>query len=105
MVYKTDDPCIACHRYSEGGTTLHHVKSQGSGGSDESFNLMPLCNAHHVLVHLKGLREFSCMSLRVNGVDGKSVTQWLKDNGWYIDNFLKKWMNERNFKNGCKQEL
>jgi len=88
--------CIACGAI---GVDLHHVKTQGSGGSDESFNLMPLCHKHHVKVHSVGLIKFSEMKLKKHGVNGKAVTDWLLENGWEIDKMLNKWVNERNFKN------
>lgn len=38
-------PCLAC------GTTLdveaHHVKTKGSGGGDDPWNVIPLCTNHH----------------------------------------------------------
>jgi hypothetical protein len=39
-------------------TCAHHIKSKGSGGPDETFNLMPLCSAHHEEIHKVGTYLF-----------------------------------------------
>lgn len=38
-------PCLACGRRP---AVPAHVKSKGSGGPDEPFNLIPLCNRCHI---------------------------------------------------------
>lgn len=40
-------PCMACGRH--GMTEAHHVKTRGSGGGDEPWNLLPLCTEHHTM--------------------------------------------------------
>ncbi len=38
-------PCLACGRTTS--IKCHHIKSRGSGGGDDWFNLIPLCVDHH----------------------------------------------------------
>lgn len=35
-----------------------HVKTQGSGGPDEEWNLMPFCRKHHIEQHAIGWIKF-----------------------------------------------
>lgn len=49
--YATDAGCIICNQRAE----LDHIKTRGSGGSDDAANLMPLCRHHHTMRHAKGL--------------------------------------------------
>lgn len=74
-------PCICCG--SEYQTVGHHVKSKGSGGSDEPHNLMVLCSYTHALIHLKGLWKVS--------QDHEMVCKWLNENGWYKSELQNKW--------------
>lgn len=51
-------PCMACGRY---GAEAHHVKTVGSGGGDDAWNVIPLCPEHHKLGSTawhKGPRQF-----------------------------------------------
>jgi 5-methylcytosine-specific restriction endonuclease McrA len=83
MEYKRPDKaCIVCNRM---GVDLHHVKTRGSGGGDESFNLMPLCRMHHQAVHAIGLNMFSRKFI--------NVRDWLEDNDWVFDSYLMKWQH------------
>ena len=36
----------------------HHIKSRGSGGSDDVFNLLDLCRTHHTEIHQIGNYKF-----------------------------------------------
>lgn len=91
MKYQTDKNCIACgHRQLEGGNCLHHVKSRGSGGSDEVWNLMPLCQRCHNIVHANGLSTFAIKYF--------NVKRWLEKNGWEFCIIANKWVNEGNKK-------
>lgn len=47
--------CCACGNLR---STPHHLKSQGSGGSNTIDNLLPLCDLHHDLIHKIGLTSF-----------------------------------------------
>ena len=54
----------------------HHIKSRGSGGPDEAWNLIPVCLEHHNEVHNIGLYEFA--------EKYPSVGDWLVIHDWYI---------------------
>ena len=82
MKYKNKDKtCIVCNRQ---GVDLHHVKTRGSGGSDEEFNLMPLCRWHHSQIHTEGLNKLS-MKYRVRN--------WLEDNDYVYDAYIARWIH------------
>lgn len=83
--YKTLDNCIACGVYTENGNCLHHVKYRGSGGSDESYNLMPLCFKCHTEIHMIGLNTMSN--------NNENIITWLVNNDWVYDIHLGKWLN------------
>lgn len=70
----------------ENSVTFHHIKSRGSGGSDDKNNLIPVCKTHHCEFHSKG-NTFMC---------GKytSVRLWFVDNGWDYNQFLHKWIHD-----------
>lgn len=36
----------------------HHIKTRGSGGSDEDFNILNICRIHHIEIHNIGNYEF-----------------------------------------------
>jgi len=46
---KTHRHCALCGRTE--GLEVHHIKSRGSGGSDEHHNLIRLCRWCHVKAH------------------------------------------------------
>lgn len=46
--------CLLCEDVGE----PHHFRTRGSGGSDESFNLMYLCRGHHSEIHRLGRSTF-----------------------------------------------
>lgn len=39
-------PCLACGH--PGPNQAHHVRSRGAGGKDDYWNLISLCESHHV---------------------------------------------------------
>jgi hypothetical protein len=82
--YQTDSPCVACGTTSF-QRTFHHLKSRGSGGSDEAWNLLPVCSQHHNEVHKIGL------VLMANNYLG--VKNWLIKSGWEFCEFRNKWVN------------
>jgi hypothetical protein len=85
--YKSDKPCIACGEARDGYVCFHHVKTQGSGGSDHPHNLMSVCSIHHELVH-KSLSKFSILFPKAR--------EWLISNGWQIDSMggkFEKWFH------------
>lgn len=67
--------CLSC-----GNKTVdpHHIKTRGSGGGDQMWNLMPLCRQHHSEVHQIGLLKFSTKYF--------NVSNYLDQNGWTVLN-------------------
>lgn len=63
----------------------HHVKTRGSGGSDDDSNILLLCRIHHSEAHQIGMVKLSKKYPEVNA--------WLEDNGWELtDTFgREKW--------------
>jgi len=82
--YKADMPCTACKESKDGFVCYHHVKTRGSGGSDEAHNLMPLCAWCHQKIHKIGLVSMS--------KDCISVHNWLINNGWEL--LMGKWIHD-----------
>lgn len=56
--------CLVCQNPE---IDLCHVKSKGSGGPDEVFNLMALCRNHHSEQHRMGIVSFFWNYPRVQG--------------------------------------
>lgn len=76
--------CTACG--SRPPVALHHLKTRGSGGSDEPHNLMPLCVLScHPRVHTEGLTSMASKYQRVEA--------WLLRNGW--EQVGSKWRHEK----------
>lgn len=72
-------PCMACG--SIGSTEAHHIKTRGSGGGDDSWNILPLCPDHHTLGPFawhRGPRQF-LMAF-------EWVWEHLQKQGWEIVN-------------------
>lgn len=63
-------PCIVCSR----GSDPCHIRSRGSGGGDEEWNLIPLCREHHQVQHKIGWVRF-CKK-------NPGVARVLDQNGW-----------------------
>lgn len=72
--------CIICGLSGE----RHHVKSRGSGGTDDDWNIMYLCRKHHTEFHLIGSTTF------VNKY--AQAYKWMFDNKWEFNEFKNKWM-------------
>lgn len=85
--YQTDSPCTSCGKRTYGGNCFHHIKTRGSGGSDEKENLMPLCFSCHTEVHKIGLLSFSERY--------KSVEYFLIANDWFKCPLTNKWKNNK----------
>jgi len=75
--------CVAC---GEAGTDLHHVKTRGSGGPDEDWNLVRLCRNCHTELHHRGQVRLFKNNLRFESA--------LREKGWELDERGKLW-NER----------
>lgn len=54
-------PCIICGHPSD----PCHIKSRGSGGADEHWNLVALCRGHHIEQHKSGWFVFCQRNPRV----------------------------------------
>ena len=48
--------CVVCGKLS---AAPHHIRSRGAGGSDDSFNLLSLCQEHPLEVHTTGKSSFA----------------------------------------------
>lgn len=73
--------CLACG--IEGDIDIHHVKTRGSGGTDDHWNLMPLDRKCHQRVHQLGLDRFA--------KEFKTVRCWLLAKGWTYEGNFKRW--------------
>lgn len=72
--------CIICGRQ---GCDPCHLKSKGSGGQDESWNVFPACRVHHSESHSIGITSFSEKYVQFRN--------WLLANGWEYDENRRKW--------------
>ncbi len=72
--------CIICGRLA---TESHHIKTVGSGGPDEDWNLLPICRYDHARIHAIGLKKVTEKS--------PTLESWLLENGWELDGYQKKW--------------
>lgn len=48
--------CMACGAFPP--NDVHHIKTRGSGGSNEAHNLIPLCRYCHTAWHTMGAKSF-----------------------------------------------
>jgi len=84
MTYRADEDCIICGKNTSKDTCWHHLKTRGSGGTDDSWNMVPVCFNHHTAYfHLKGL-TFTANKF-------KKVHEFLINNGWIFDENRSKW--------------
>lgn len=67
--------CLVC---GSANVDVHHIKTRGSGGSDQLWNLMPLCRREHQEIHKIGNIKF--IEKYIN------VANYLDINGWTILN-------------------
>ena len=89
MKYVTDKPCTSCGRSGEpDGNALHHIYGRKAHGViDEPWNLMPLCFKCHRDCHDMPFAEFAEKNIWVQ--------HFLVHNGWEKDEFLGKWIHEK----------
>lgn len=73
-------PCVAT---GEPNADWHHVKTRGSGGTEDEWNKMPLSRLKHSEVHHIGLTRFADKYPRVK--------EWLVTHGWSVDPVLLRW--------------
>ena len=81
-------PCKACGKRND--IDVHHVKSRGSGGGDEEWNLIPLCRNCHVKIHQYGISKF--ISKYPN------AGEYLISRGWEYDEVIGKWVCQINMR-------
>lgn len=77
--------CEVCGFYH--GSTPHHVQSVKSGGTNDEWNIIPLCLRCHGEIHTIGRSTFA-----------KKYPQfrsWLIKNGWEYDKFFNKWFHRK----------
>ena len=67
--------CLVC---GSPNVDVAHIKTRGSGGDNNLWNIMPLCRNHHQEQHNVGLVTFSQKYL--------GVSTYLQDNGWELVN-------------------
>lgn len=73
--YQSHEPCVACEEeYLD--RCYHHVKSRGSGGTDDPWNMMSLCFKCHELIH-RGISKMNKRQ-RIN------VLCWFDENDWEL---------------------
>lgn len=66
--------CLAC---GKSPVDVAHIKTVGSGGPMELWNLLPLCRQHHALSHQIGWIRF--------GIIYPTVRRALEMRGWKIE--------------------
>lgn len=76
----TNNICVICGRLA---SEKHHIKTVGSGGTDDEWNLLPICRYDHARIHAIGLKKVveKCPGLEA----------WLVAQGWELDPYKKKW--------------
>lgn len=86
--YQTEEPCIVCGTLSF-QRTYHHIYTRKARPalSEKSFNLVPVCFVDHAKFHAKGMNYMA--------EKYPSVKNWLLANGWELDDFLGKWINNQ----------
>ena len=74
-------------RYLE--RTFHHIYTRGARPdlAEEQWNKIPLCFSCHARWHNVGTSAMAGSSEEVKG--------WLLENGWELDCYLGKWINEK----------
>jgi len=83
---KYTDPEAFCVVTGERGVDLHHIKTRGSGGTDDAWNLIPLTHRLHVEVHAIGLNKFA--------EKYPPAKAWLLCNAWELEAFRNRWVHE-----------
>lgn len=73
MEEKYNKRCEICGRHN---SEIHHIKTRGSGGTHDNWNLIYLCRDHHQEIHRIGVITFMKYYL--------AFERYLKNNGWTI---------------------
>lgn len=71
--------CLICRKLAD----RHHIKTRGSGGTDDDFNIALLCRQHHQEIHRAGLTTFAEKYPRFK--------EYLLSNGWEFNQLMSKW--------------
>ena len=74
--------CIACGKWP---SDPHHVKTVGSGGGDDHWNVIPVCRICHSLTHSKGLRYMAKEYI--------GIRRFLDNNGWTYEEHTQKYIH------------
>lgn len=86
--------CLIYNCYNLCDYRGHHIKSIGAGGTDDEFNIAPLCHNHHTLgknaIHKIGIITFS--------EKFPEFKKYLLEMGWEECNVTKKFYH-RGFQN------
>ncbi len=79
-----ENHCLINHN-CVGSFVAHHIRTRKSGGSDDQFNLMPLCVQAHNEIHQIGL---------ISMVEKyPELKEWLDLNGWEFDAYANKFLH------------
>ena len=70
-------PCLSCG--NPGRCDVSHIKSRGSGGTNDPWNIVPMCRKCHTLWHYYGPYRF-CQQYRF-------FHRALLSLGWYWDGY------------------
>ena len=81
--YKSNDPCVVCGYCQSNSVCFHHLKTRKSGGSDNFYNMISVCQNHHNEFHSKGIYYMADKYI--------TVENWLLKNNWTLDVKYKKW--------------
>jgi hypothetical protein len=83
---KYADENITCIVTGRPGAEYHHIKSQGAGGTDEDFNMIPICHKIHEQWHKKGTLYMA--------ENYSYIREWLLENNWYLCVIRNKWVHD-----------
>jgi hypothetical protein len=71
---------MSCQVCGNNQTDRHHIKTRGSGGTDDDFNILYLCRICHIEYHKIGASKF-CKKYQ-------NIKTYLEDIGWeFINEF------------------
>lgn len=82
---KYSDPEAFCIVTGKQGCDLHHIKTRGSGGTDDEWNLIPISRTLHQRWHHRGTQYM------VKGYP--AIRNWMIKNGWKFDIYSGKWLH------------
>lgn len=86
--FQSNNPCVACGHYGENENCFHHLltKRTYQEFQYEEWNLISVCQKCHNDFHQKGT-VFMAEKY-------PSVLSWLKENGWFFCEFVRKYRRE-----------